>query len=109
MSEVIETGQPSHRGWIMAALMVSTGLAALDATIVATAAPSIVGDLGGFAHFPWLFSIYLLTQLPQRPGALPSAGLFPLTLAFTRTIPRNDVCLMPTPISAEKKHPTTAS
>ena len=42
--------------------MLTTGLAAIDATIVATAVPQIVHDLGGFAKFPWLFSVYLLTQ-----------------------------------------------
>jgi EmrB/QacA subfamily drug resistance transporter len=47
--------------------MLSTGLAALDTTVVATAIPSIVRDLGGFAIFPWLFSIYLLTQAVSVP------------------------------------------
>jgi EmrB/QacA subfamily drug resistance transporter len=56
-----------RRGRIMAALMVATGLAALDATIVATAVPSIVRDIGGFTDFPWLFSIYLLTQAVTVP------------------------------------------
>ncbi len=58
---------PAHRGWIMTALMAATALAALDATIVATAVPSIVEDVGGFAHFPWVFSIYLLTQAVTVP------------------------------------------
>src|SRR3954454_25256478 len=56
-----------HRWPILLALMLSMGLAALDATIVATAVPQIVGSLGGFAHFPWLFSIYLLTQSVSVP------------------------------------------
>jgi EmrB/QacA subfamily drug resistance transporter len=56
-----------HRWPILLALMLSMGLAALDATIVATAVPQIVGDLGGFAHYPWLFSIYLLTQSVTVP------------------------------------------
>ncbi|MEV1286540.1 MDR family MFS transporter [Micromonospora sp. NPDC049679] len=47
--------------------MLSTGLVALDATIIATAVPSIVRDLGGFSQFPWLFSIYLLTQAVTVP------------------------------------------
>jgi EmrB/QacA subfamily drug resistance transporter len=58
---------PAHRGPILAALMLSMGLAALDSTIVATAIPSIVRDLGGFALFPWVFSIYLLTQAVTVP------------------------------------------
>src|SRR3954453_14427449 len=56
-----------QRGPILVALMLSMGIAALDATIVATAIPQIVGSLGGFAHFPWLFSIYLLTQSVSVP------------------------------------------
>src|SRR3954464_2640500 len=47
--------------------MLSIFLAALDATIVATAIPQIVGGLGGFSHFPWVFSIYLLTQAVTVP------------------------------------------
>jgi len=55
-------GLRSERGPVLLALMVSTGLIAIDATILATAVPSIVQDVGGFAQFPWLFSVYLLAQ-----------------------------------------------
>jgi multidrug resistance protein len=47
--------------------MLSTALVALDQTIVSTAVPSIVHDLGGFAQFPWLFSVYLLAQAATVP------------------------------------------
>jgi EmrB/QacA subfamily drug resistance transporter len=47
--------------------MVATGVVAIDATILATAVPSIVGDIGGFSQFPWLFSIYLLAQAVSVP------------------------------------------
>jgi EmrB/QacA subfamily drug resistance transporter len=47
--------------------MLSTGLVALDSTIIATAVPAVVRDLGGFSQFPWLFSIYLLTQAVTVP------------------------------------------
>ncbi len=47
--------------------MVTTGLVAIDATILATAVPSIVKDLGDFALFPWLFSVYLLAQAVSVP------------------------------------------
>ena len=56
-----------RRGWILAALMVTMALAAMDSTIVATAIPQIVGDLGGFSLFSWLFSIYLLIQTITIP------------------------------------------
>lgn len=55
------------RGWILAALMLTMALAAMDSTIVATAIPQIVGDLGGFSLFSWLFSIYLLIQTITIP------------------------------------------
>jgi EmrB/QacA subfamily drug resistance transporter len=60
-------GLRSERGPILIALMLSTSLVALDSTIVATAVPSIVSDLGGFSQFPWLFSVYLLAQAVSVP------------------------------------------
>ncbi|MGG5173087.1 MFS transporter [Pseudarthrobacter sp. J1738] len=60
-------GFRSERGPILIALMLSTGLVAIDSTIVATAVPSIVNDIGGFASFPWLFSAYLLAQAVSVP------------------------------------------
>ena len=50
-------GFRSERGPILVSLMLSTSLVALDSTIVATAVPSFVDDLGGFSQFPWLFSV----------------------------------------------------
>jgi multidrug resistance protein len=47
--------------------MLATSLVALDSTIIATAVPTIVSDLGGFTQFPWLFSIYLLAQAVLTP------------------------------------------
>ena len=60
-------GFRSERGPILISLMLSTSLVALDSTIVATAVPSIVADLGGFSQFPWLFSVYLLAQAVSVP------------------------------------------
>ena len=60
-------GLRSERGPILAAVMLATALVAIDATIIATAVPSIVKDIGGFAEFPWLFSIYLLAQAVSVP------------------------------------------
>src|SRR3954452_10132144 len=47
-------------------------LAALDGTIVATALPTIVGDLGGGAHMSWVVTAYLLAQtaVTAVPGKL---------------------------------------
>ncbi|MEV6984275.1 MDR family MFS transporter [Sphaerisporangium sp. NPDC051017] len=60
-------GLRSERGPVLAAIMLCTALVALDSTIIATAVPSVVSDLGGFSQFPWLFSIYLLTQAVTVP------------------------------------------
>ena len=60
-------GLRSDRGPVLLALMLSVALVALDSTIIATAVPSIVRQLGGFSQFPWLFSIYLLTQAVTVP------------------------------------------
>jgi EmrB/QacA subfamily drug resistance transporter len=60
-------GFRSERGPILIALMTATALIALDATILATAVPSIVDDLGGMTQFPWLFSVYLLAQAVSVP------------------------------------------
>ena len=56
-----------ERRWILVALMLTMMLAAMDATIVSTAIPQIVADLGGFTEFSWVFSIYLLAQTVTIP------------------------------------------
>ncbi|MET0496013.1 MAG: MFS transporter, partial [Actinoplanes sp.] len=60
-------GLRSARGPVLLAVMLSTGLIAIDSTIIATAVPSIVKDIGGFTEFPWLFSVYLLAQAVSVP------------------------------------------
>ncbi|MET9952160.1 MFS transporter [Streptomyces sp. NPDC006339] len=57
----------TRRGPVVAALMLGMALAALDGTIVATAVPQIVGDLGGLSVFSWLFSGYLLAVTVTLP------------------------------------------
>jgi EmrB/QacA subfamily drug resistance transporter len=60
-------GFRSERGPVLIALMLCTALVAIDSTIIATAVPSVVRDIGGFAEFPWLFSVYLLAQAVTVP------------------------------------------
>lgn len=60
-------GLRSERGPILLAVMLSLGLVAIDSTILATAVPAVVDDLGGFTQFPWLFSVYLLAQAVTVP------------------------------------------
>lgn len=63
----MENEEGLKRGWILAALMLTMTLAAMDSTIVSTAIPQIVADLGGFTKFTWVFSIYLLAQTVTIP------------------------------------------
>ena len=52
---------------IFAALMLGMFLAALDQTIVSTALPTIVGDLGGLEHLSWVVTSYLLASTASTP------------------------------------------
>ncbi len=52
---------------IFSGLMVVMLLAALDQTIVATALPTIVGDLGGLSRLSWVTSAFLLAQTAVTP------------------------------------------
>ncbi len=60
-------GFRSERGPLLIAMMLATGLVAIDSTVIATAVSSIVADLGGFSSFPWLFSVYLLASAVTVP------------------------------------------
>lgn len=59
--------QVTHRHWILVAAMLAMFMAAIEVTIVATAMPTIIAELGGFSLFGWVFSIYLLTQAVSVP------------------------------------------
>ena len=52
---------------VFAALMLGMFLAALDQTIVSTALPTIVGDLGGLNHLSWVVTSYLLAATVSTP------------------------------------------
>ncbi len=59
----------SHREIIqvMVGLMAGMFLAALDQSIVGTALPTIVSDLGGLEHMSWVVTAYLLTSTASTP------------------------------------------
>jgi EmrB/QacA subfamily drug resistance transporter len=68
----IPEGQPAPRfppgtKPIVAGLMLSMFLVALDGTIVSTAMPSIVGNLGGFKLYAWVPAVYLLATAVSTP------------------------------------------
>jgi EmrB/QacA subfamily drug resistance transporter len=52
---------------VFSGLLLVMLLAALDSTIVATALPTIVGELGGLAHISWVVSAYLLAETVVTP------------------------------------------
>jgi EmrB/QacA subfamily drug resistance transporter len=52
---------------VLAALMLTTFLSALDQTIVATALPTIVGELGGLQLLAWVVTAYLLAATATTP------------------------------------------
>lgn len=56
-----------ERRAVITALMVSTFLAAMEVTVIATVMPSITADLGGFSLYAWAFGIYLLAQGVMTP------------------------------------------
>ncbi len=52
---------------IIASVMLGILLAALDQTIVGTAMPRIVADLGGLSHYAWVFTAYMLASTVTVP------------------------------------------
>ena len=61
--------EPQHRNvmFVFTGLMLVMLMAALDQTIVSTALPTIVGDLGGLNHISWVVTAYLLAQTVVTP------------------------------------------
>lgn len=53
---------PQRRNLIFVAILLGMLLAALDQTIVATALPTVVADLGGAGHQSWVVTSYLLAS-----------------------------------------------
>jgi MFS family permease len=95
---------PKRRRAVTLALLLVTALASFESTVVSTAMPTIIGDLGGLAHYAWVFSIYLLTSTVAMPiyGRLAdihgrrrlmlvAIGVFltgAVTCAFARSMPQ---------------------
>jgi EmrB/QacA subfamily drug resistance transporter len=63
----LTTGSLSRRRLVTTACLMAQFMAAVEGTIVATAMPSIVGELGGFHLFSWAFAAYLLAQAVTTP------------------------------------------
>src|SRR5438309_4138858 len=58
----------SARRWaITAGVLVGMAIAALEATVVGTAMPTVIASLGGINHYSWVFSAYLVTSTVTVP------------------------------------------
>ena len=77
-SDVLGSGSPTTEAgpvpvparqlrWIFICLLLVTLLAALDQIIVATALPTIVGELGGLGHMSWVVIAYTLAMAIAMP------------------------------------------
>ncbi|RPJ99302.1 hypothetical protein BSBH6_04133 [Bacillus subtilis] len=64
-----EDKQQSKRTLLITGLIIAMFFSALDGTIVGTAMPKIVGDLGGLSMMTWLTTAYLLTSTTIVPIA----------------------------------------
>jgi len=59
--------KPPHLGLLFASLMVVMLLASLSQTILSTALPTIVGDLGGVDHMSWVITGFILASTVMMP------------------------------------------
>jgi len=76
---IIET----NRTIVLGSIILAMFMAAIEGTIVATAIPSIVADLGGFSLFSWVFSSFLLAQAVTIPIYGKLADLYGRKPVFT--------------------------
>jgi EmrB/QacA subfamily drug resistance transporter len=70
-------------GMVTAGLLAALFIGALDVTVVATAMPKIIEDLGGLSLMSWVFSIYTLTTCVATPIFGKLTDLFGRKLVFT--------------------------
>jgi EmrB/QacA subfamily drug resistance transporter len=68
---IVEEVRPAvvvpRRGLVLAAALMAIFMPAVESSIVATALPTIIGDLGGFHLFSWVFAIQFLTMAVTIP------------------------------------------
>ena len=57
----------SKLGFVVAGLLLGILMASMDNTIVVTAMPTIVGDLGGLENFVWVVSAYMVAEMAGMP------------------------------------------
>jgi EmrB/QacA subfamily drug resistance transporter len=80
----VEAGR--SRKLVTAALALAMFLAALEATAVGTAMPTVVAELGGVSRYSWVFSAYLLASTTTVPMYGKLADLFGRLRIFTISV-----------------------
>ncbi len=61
------TMSPAQKRVVIAGIMLSVFMASMESTVVATAMPTIAGQLGGLDRYSWVFAAYLLTSTTTTP------------------------------------------
>ncbi|WP_257461909.1 MDR family MFS transporter [Archangium lipolyticum] len=59
--------RPTHRPLTTVALALCLFMAALEMTVVSTAMPTVVSELGGLEHYAWVFTSYMLSSTITVP------------------------------------------
>jgi EmrB/QacA subfamily drug resistance transporter len=67
VADVLDLLSPARRRIATIGVLTGTALAALEATVVGAAMPTVVASLGGLEHYSWVFSAYLLTSTVTVP------------------------------------------
>src|SRR5215217_268248 len=68
LSEAQPLEMSKRRRWaVTIGVMTGMFLAALEATVVSTAMPTVIASLGGLSHYSWVFSAYLITSTVTVP------------------------------------------
>ncbi|KAI0400704.1 multidrug resistance protein Fnx1 [Xylaria palmicola] len=74
------TDQKPHYGWrfwtILGSLAITSVLSALDISVISTALPSIIHDLGASPAYPWVGNVYFLTSTAFQPIYGQTANIF---------------------------------
>lgn len=73
----------TNRKLVLGSIILAMFAPAIEGTIVATAIPSIVADLGGFSLFSWVFSSFMLAQAVTIPIYGKLADLYGRKPVFT--------------------------
>lgn len=63
----VPAARSTHRPATVVALLLALFMAAMEMTVVSTAMPTVVAELGGALHYAWVFTAYMLTSTVTVP------------------------------------------